>query len=168
MAAEKFLRIDDTTGLAIERSAIDASTGSADAGRLVATDINGLISPTFLPTDGSATLTATETLAAGDLISLWDNGGIKMRKATNTGHATRAQGFVNSGVASGATGVAILGDGINTGVSGLAVAGRYFLGTSGAVTTTPPTASGSIVQFVGTARASTELNVVLGDPLIRE
>ena len=165
--ADKFLKIG-ASGFSQEQEAITTSSGAADAGKIPALNSSGLIDPTMIGTSESLTMVASETLSAGDFVNFWnDSGTIKMRKATNTGIATQADGYVKAGVTSGASGTVNRDNGLLTGLSSLVVATRYFLGTAGAVTATIPTGSGSIVQFLGVAQTTTALLVDIEDPIER-
>lgn len=165
--ADKYLKLG-SSGFPQEQEAVTSSTGAGDSGKIVALDSNGQIDPSMLGTTESITMTASESLSAGDFVNFWDDSGtIKMRKATNTGIATQADGYVKSGVTSGASGTVYRDCGLLTGLSGLTVGARYFLGTSGAITTTLPTGSGSIVQYLGKAQTTSALFVDIEDPIIR-
>lgn len=165
--ADKYLKLG-SSGFSQEQEAITSSSGAADAGKIVALDSSGLIDPTMIGTSESLTMVASEALSAGDFVNFWnDSGTIKMRKATNTGIATQVDGYVKAGVSSGASGTVNRDNGLLTGLSGLTVGSRYFLGTSGGITTTIPTGSNSIVQFLGVAQTTTALLVDIEDPVIR-
>lgn len=165
--ADKYLKLG-SSGFSQEQEAITTSSGAADAGKIIATDSNGQIDPTLIGTSESLTMVASETLAAGDFVNFWnDSGTIKMRKATNTGIATQAHGYVKAVVTSGNSGTVYRDNGLLTGLSGLTVGSTYFLGTSGGTTTTLPTGSGSIVQCLGVAQTTTALLVDIEDPIIR-
>lgn len=165
--ADKYLRIG-ASGPNQEVEATVSSSGAADAGKIIALDSNGQIDPTMIGTSESLSMVASENLSAGDFVNFWnDTGTIKMRKATNTGIATRADGYVKAGVTSGNSGTVYRDNGLLTGLSSLTVGSRYFLGTSGAVTTTIPTGSASIVQPLGTAQTTTSLLVSIDEPTIR-
>lgn len=107
----------------------------------------------------TASLSATETLAAGDLVNVWGSGGAaKMRKANATDATKPATGFVLSAILSGASGVFHGGAQINTGVSGLTPGSVYYLDTAGGgVTAVAPSSSGNIIQEVGVALSATSL-----------
>lgn len=158
----------DSSGHRTEVAFKQTSAGAGDAGKGVALDSGGLISSTMLPTSGLTTLTAFETIAAGDMINLFNDAGtVKARKADNTNISKRADGFAPSGVTAAASGAFNVGNGANSGVTGLTVGAEYFLGVAGAVTPTPVTAAGTVLQRVGVARTATELDVLLDDCTIR-
>ena len=103
-------------------------------------------------------LPATEALAAGDFVNIYDNSGtISVRKANATDATKPANGFVKSAVASGAN-ATVYFEGINNALTGLTVGSQYFLSTTaGAITTTAPSTSGNIVQYIGTPHATTAI-----------
>lgn len=160
MSSNRFLSL--VSGVQTLLTAISSSAGAGDANKIPATDSSGRLDASFMPTGfgtDAVSLQASETLAAGDFINLHDSGGVRMRKA-DASNGRRADGFVLAGVTSGATGTAFL-EGINTSRTGLTVGARYFLGTTaGAITTTAPSASGQIVQEIGTAHSTTALQFV--------
>jgi hypothetical protein len=141
-----------------EVAANQVSAGAGDAGKLVALNASGQVDSTMLPGSGTITMTASEAIAAGALVNIFDVSGTgKVRNADNTSSAKKAHGFAPSAISSGATGPINIGSGVNSSVSALTDGAEYFLGTTGGVTTTAPTASGSLVQKVGVARSATEL-----------
>ena len=107
-------------------------------------------------------VTVTETIAAGAMINLWASTGLKVRNADNTDATKQADGFALTGAASGAITV-VIGSAPNTQQTSLTVGTRYFLGTAGAVTATAPTSSGDLVQSLGIAVTTTELQVIIGN-----
>ncbi|MGH7291080.1 MAG: hypothetical protein ACREJT_07725, partial [Myxococcota bacterium] len=92
-------------------------------------------------------------------VSVWnDSGTQKVRKADATAAGKEATGFVLAGAASGAN-ATVFFEGTNTQLSGLTPGARYYLDTTaGAVVDTPPTGSGNVVQFIGTAVSATEIS----------
>lgn len=167
MAGNKYLQIG-SSGRPQESESVNSSTGAGDANKIVALNASGQIDATMLPEIPTFTVTASENLSAGNLINLWDDTGtLKMRKADNTSTAKRADGYIESAVTSGNPGAPTVGGGLVSGLSGLTIGADYYLGTNGGVTTTIPTASGSIVQYVGRAKSATELVFVPGDTFER-
>ena len=168
MAGNKY--VSATTGGELQEVAsVQSSAGAGDAGKIVALNSAGQIDSTMLSTSGTITMTASESIAAGAMVNIYDSGGgvIKVRNADNTTSAKRAHGFSIGSIASSASGPISFGNGANTGVTGLTVGAEYFLGTTGGVTTTAPTSTGNIVQSVGVARTTTELEVLLKTVIIR-
>ncbi len=166
--ADKYLKLD-STGFSKEQEFLATSSGASDAGKGVALNGDGLIDPTMLGTTESLSMTASEDLSAGDFVNFWnDSGTLKVRKATNTGIATRADGYVKSSTTTGNAITVYRDNGTITTLSGLTIGSTYFLGTSGGVTTTVPTSSNAIVQSVGKARTTSELVVAISsEPIIR-
>lgn len=167
MAARKFLTI--IANAITLMSAKDTSAGAGDAGELVALDAAGKISSTMMPAGVGAdtcVCNASENLAAGDLVNLWDDSGtIKARKADATAAGKEADGFVTGAVTSGASATVTL-DGTVSGLTGLTVGAHYFLATTGgAITETAPTATGNVYQPIGKAKSATELIFERGQPI---
>ena len=163
MPADKYLFLD-TSGKPKERALTDASAGAGDAGKGVALATDGKLDPSLFPSNiGSPVYTyvASETLAAGDLVNLWNDGGtVKMRKADASVATKQAHGYVKSAVSSGASGSMYSEfGGVITGLTGLTGGNDYFLSSTvpGGVNTAVPSASGTLVQFIGVAKSATEL-----------
>ncbi len=167
--AWKILRL--IAGVLTEIEAITSSAGAGDAGKVPATDSTGRLDTTFLPVGIGAdtkALAASENLAAGDLVNIWnDSGTAKARKADASGGAgKRAHGFVLSAVTSGNTATVYM-EGTITGLTSLTRGATYFLsGTAGAATTTPPSTSTYIVQEIGTAVSDTEISFEPQQPIV--
>lgn len=158
-----------TTGLA-EENAVDESTGAGDAAKLVKTNAQGKVDESFLPTgvgDETFIAEASEALAAGDFINLFDDAGtLKMRKA-DASNGRRAHGFVRASVASAATGTAYGAGYINDQLSGLTLAATYYLATSAGTGATagPTSAASHIHQEIGVALTATALLFVPKQPI---
>lgn len=166
--AGKYLAIDNATGNTTESSGVTSSAGSGDASKIVLLNSSGLIDSTMLAAAISASAVASESIAAGALINLWSNAGVlNVRNADQTAIGKRAHGFAQAAISSAATGIVVLTDGVITGLSGLVVGTEYFLGTAGAVTATVPTGTGTVLQKVGVARSTTELEFELLAPIVR-
>lgn len=157
-------------GREILRTAAQASAGAVDANKIIQLDATGKLSSTFLPVGiGADTqmVEVSEALDAGDFVNIFDDGGtIKVRKADNS-NDRRADGFVLSAYAIAAT-AEVYFEGTNTALSGLTPGVRYYLGTAGDVTSTPPSASGTICQFIGKPTSATEMNVEMDDETVIE
>ena len=156
----KYLRLD--AGRIKELEAVDSSAGAADAGKITALDSTGRFDLTMMPVGigpDTKEVAASENLAAGDLVNIFDNGGsIAVRKADASSEGKEAIGFVLDAVTSGANALIYL-DGTVTGLSGLTPGARYYLdsATAGGITATALTTAGEISQYVGRAVAATEL-----------
>lgn len=155
--ADKFLTLN--AGQITEKEATVTSSGVADAGELVALDSTGKLDLSVMPPGigaDTSSIVASENLAAGDLVNLWNDGGtIKVRKA-DASNGRRADGFVLNAVSSAANALVYF-EGSNTASTGLTLGSTLYLSASsaGGVTATAPTTSGHIVQEVGRARLST-------------
>lgn len=101
---------------------------------------------------------ASENLAAGDGVNLFDDGGtIKARKWDATAAGKEADGFVKAAVTSGQSATVFFPGAINDQSSGLTAGEKQFMDTTaGGVTNTAPSTSGNIVQEVGKALSATE------------
>lgn len=137
------------------------SAGSGAAGKVVALDGSGRIDTTMMPVGVAAdvaVLPASETLSAGDFVSIWSDAGVtRVRKADASTAGKEADGFVLSGASSGAN-ATVYFEGSNTQLTGLTGGTRYYLATTpGAATTTPPTGAGAVVQYLGKAVGATEI-----------
>lgn len=158
MAGNKYLKI--SSGAIAEQAALQASAGAGDAGAIVALDATGRIDTSMMPTGigaDTATISASENLAAGDLVNVWNSAGAKVRKADATTAGKEAHGFVLSSVTSGNS-ATVYFEGTNTGVTGLTPGVQYLSTSAGLATSTPPSGSGNVVQRVGFATAAAALN----------
>ena len=166
MAAKKFLRL--VSGVLTEVFGVQSSAGAGNAGDLVSLDDSGRIDNSMMPVGigaDTASLTASEALAAGDYINVWDDSGTpKMRKADATTAGKEADGFVLAAVSSGVAGTAYF-EGTNTQVSGQTAGSVYLQTTAGAGSSTVPSASGNVVQRLGTAVGATAVNFERGTPV---
>lgn len=167
MAAPRFLQ--RILGVATDvAAAVVGGTGSANM--LVGTNNAGTIDPTFFPAGiggDVTTLPASEAIAAGAPVNVWNNGGAANVRNADSGTASAgkaADGFVNAAVSSGAN-ATVYTSGQNTGLTGLTPGALYYLGASGAVTTTPPSTSGTTVQQLGRAYSATVLDMQIKAPI---
>src|SRR3954467_543939 len=155
MAGDKFLY--NNAGTITEKVSNQASAGAGDAGKIVALDSTGRIDNTMMPVGigaDTAVITASEALAAGDLVNIWNSTGAKVRKADATTAGKEAHGFVLAAVSSSAT-ATVYFEGTDTGVSGRTAGVQYLSTTAGISSSTPPSGSGNVVQRVGFATAAT-------------
>jgi hypothetical protein len=145
------------------------SAGAGDSGKVVALDGSGKIDITVLPVGvgaDTAIVSASENLAAGDFVSIWNNSGAKVRKADATISGKEAHGFVLSAVTSG-NNATVYFEGSNTGVTGQ-TPGKVFLSTTaGVATSTAPSATGNAVQVIGLATSATSINFQFQPPIIK-
>ena len=158
MAGNKYLK--NNSGTPTEEAAIQSSAGATDAGKIVALDAAGKLDNSMMPVGIGAdtqSVTASEDLAAGDFVNVYNSSGAKCRKADASTAGKEASGFVLAGVTSGNS-ATIYFEGTNTQVTGM-TPGTVFLSTTpGIATSTAPSASGNVVQRIGFATSATTIN----------
>lgn len=167
MAAKKFLRL--IGGVITEVFGIQTSAGAANAGDIPVLDDTGRIDNSMMPVGigaDTAVIDASEGLAAGDWINVWDDTGTaKVRKADATTAGKEANGFVLSAVTIGSP-ATVYFEGTNTQVSGQTPGPVYLQTTAGTGGATAPSASGNLVQQVGVALSATSVNFERGTPVV--
>ena len=165
MAAKKFLRL--VNGVLTEIFGVQTSGGAGNAGDLVSLDDSGRIDGSMMPVGigaDTATISASETLAAGDWVNVWNNSGAKVRKADATTAGKEAHGFVLSAVTSGNP-ATVYFEGTNTQVTGQTPGPVYLQTTAGAGGATVPSASGNVVQRLGVAVSATAVSFEAQPPV---
>lgn len=149
-------------------NSVASSAGAGDSGKLAALDGSGRLDATMMPVGVGAdvaTITASEDLAAGDFVNIWDNSGAKARKADATTTGKFAHGFVLSSVTSGNP-ATVYFEGSNTGVTGQTPGPVFLSTTAGIATSTAPSSSGNVVQRIGVATAAASINFESNVPLV--
>lgn len=164
MAGNKYL--SNVGGFPTEILSVQSSTGATDAGKIIALNSAGTLDVSMLPTGigpDTSTLTASEALAAGAWVNVYSNAGaFAVRNAdASGGTAKMAHGFVLAAVASGAA-ATVYFEGANTQVTGMTPGNVWLTATPGVGSATAPTASGNIVQPLGTAVSATNINAEIG------
>ena len=166
MAAKKFLRL--IGGVITEVFGVQTSAGAGNAGDIVALDDTGRLDNSMMPVGigaDTATITASETLAAGNWVNVWNDASTaKVRKADATTAGKEVHGFVLSAVTSGNP-ATVYFEGTNTQVTGQTPGPVYLQTTAGAGGTTIPSASGNVVQQVGVALSATSVNFERSAPV---
>lgn len=165
MAAKKFLRL--VAGVLTEVFGVQSSAGAANAGDIVALDDTGRIDNSMMPPGIGAdtkAITASEALAAGDWVNVWNSTGAKVRKADATVAGKEADGFVLAAVSNGAV-ATVYFEGTNNQVTGQTPGAVFLQITAGAGGATVPSASGNVVQRLGVAVSATEVNFERGAPV---
>jgi hypothetical protein len=160
MAAKKYLAW--VAGTIKRATAIVVSAGAANDGDLVALDAAGKLDASVMPAGfGQTTIaaTASEALAANDLVNLWNDGGtLKVRKADATTVGKEVHGFVTAGVANAATATVYAPGNVMVGLSGLTPGARQYLATvAGTRTEASPSATGNVSQCIGIAAGATSI-----------
>ena len=167
MAAKKFLRY--VNNIITEVFGVQTSAGAANAGDIVALDDTGRIDNSMMPVGigaDTAVIDASEGLAAGDWVNIWDDAGTaKVRKADATAAGKEVHGFVLASVSSGNP-ATVYFEGTNTQVTGQTPGPVWLQTTAGAGGATAPSASGNLVQQVGVALSATSVNFERGMPVV--
>lgn len=115
----------------------------------------------------TATITASENLAAGDFVNIWnDTGTAKARKADATTAGKEAHGFVLATVTSGAAATVSFA-GRNTAVTGQTPGDVWLATTAGLASGTAPSGTGNVVQQLGVAISATSINFEIGQPIYK-
>ena len=187
--------IKNNAGTLTEETTLITSSGAADANKVVALNASGILDDTILnatvtsspnkmpkldaagkldssvmPTGigaDTAVIVASEALADGDLVNIWNNAGTaNVRKADANSAGKEAHGFVLAAVASAAS-ATVYFEGPNSHCTGL-TPGVQFLSsaTPGKTGTAAPTGTGKIVQKCGIAINATTINFESGDPIV--
>lgn len=168
---QKFIKL--ASGRLVEETieSVSATAGAGDADKLVRLATDGKIDPSMMPTGLGAdvmTIVASENLAAGDFVNIWNNTGVaNARKADASSSGKEADGFVLDAVNSGQN-ASVYFEGRNTALTGLTIGSRYYLSAAaaGAITSTPPSAASQVVQFMGRASSATSLAFEATDGVI--
>lgn len=101
---------------------------------------------------------ASENLAAGAIVNVWNSGGARIRNANATDGTKPAHGFVLAAVTSGNVGIFYGTGQIDNQRSGMTPGTTYFLDTTnGNINAVAPSASGNFVQALGVALSATQL-----------
>jgi hypothetical protein len=159
MAANKYVAL--ITGKLQEVFATIISAGVANANQIPALDATGHLDSSVMPVGIAPEViivTTSEALAAGAFVNIFNNAGaLNARNADNTTNAKPAHGFVLTAFLISTSATVYTLAQRNTQLSSLTIGSDYFLGTVGGVTTTPPSTTGNIVQFLGRADSTTSL-----------
>jgi hypothetical protein len=157
--ANKYLAM--VAGLITEIAGLVTSAGAGDAGKIVALDSSGKLDTSLMPTGvgaDTAAIATSESLAAGDLVNVFNSTGAKVRKADSSVSGKEAHGFVLA-VFTHPTTATVYFEGSNTQVTGLTPGVQYLdPANPGKSTNTAPTTAGQVVQRVGFATAAAVLN----------
>ena len=166
MAGNKYLK-KGTSGFPTEEASVQSSAGAGDAGKIVALNSSGLIDDTMLNVGNpSQSMTAGESLTAGDFVYINTSDSNKIYKADADAVGKKAIGYVSASASTDAA-VTVYFEGINTNLSGLTVGSDYFLSaTAGGVTATQPSTAGQIVQYIGTAITTTAIHFKFSQPIV--
>lgn len=167
MAGDKYLY--NNAGTVTEKAAIQTSVGAGDAGKIPAVDSSGRLDASFMPVGigaDTAAVTASEALAAGDYVNVYNSSGAKCRKADASTAGKEAHGFVLAAVNQSAS-ATVYFEGTNTQVTGQTPGVVYLSATTpGLGTATAPSGAGNVVQRIGFATGSTAVNFQSMTPVV--
>lgn len=160
--------IANIAGALTEVAGLAASAGAGDAGKIPQLDSTGRLDTSMMPVGlgaDTASITASEALAAGDWVNIWNSAGARVRKADASTAGKEAHGFVLSAVSNGAA-ATVYFEGTNTQVTGQ-TAGVVYLSaaTAGLGTATAPSSAGNVVQRIGFATSATTVNFQSQPPI---
>ena len=175
--------------------ALVTSTGAADAGKIVATNVDGILDDTVVNTtttggapnagkrvqlNGSGVLDIsmlpsgvgdeTEVFPASEALSAGDavnkwNDAGTVKVRKADTNGKPADGYVKAAVVSGAN-ATVYSDGLNDAVTGLTIGTVYLSATPWGYSSTPPAdASGLVLQELGFANSATAVKFVRGIPV---
>lgn len=163
-------------GLPTEVESPVTSAGAGDAGKIPALDGTGRFDNSFLPVGIGAdtvVVTASEALAAGDFVNIYNNAGTPNCRKADASAASAgkmAHGFVLAAVSSSASATVYL-EGTNTQRTGLTPGTTYVLSNAspGGVLAlaSAPTTAGHILQVLGVATSATAISFEADTPLVR-
>lgn len=128
----------------------------AEGARIVEVHTSGIQAPSTTRTS----VTATETIAAASFVNFVNEAGaLKAQLADATDGTKPCDGYATAAIADAAAGTVIVGRGqVLTGLTGLTIGADYYLSeTAGAITSTPPSTVGNLVQYIGKALSATTL-----------
>lgn len=172
--AQKPLQL--VNGRLTEVEATQVSVGAADADKIPALDSTGRLDESLLPTGIGADVTvatASENLAAGDYVNIYNNAGVANARKADASVASAgkiADGFVLDNVTSGQP-ATVYHTGSNTALTGLTIGTTYVLSHTtpgGVVELASGTATaGHSLQVVGRAMAAGTIDTSIGEPVIR-
>jgi len=159
--------VDYIGGVLTQVKALVTSTGVADANKVVATGADGKLDESLMPASLTLqvkVLPATEDIAAGDFVNVFDDAGTVSVRLADASAERPADGYVKAGALTGANATVYL-EGVNNQLTGLAP-GQVWLGDAGQVTqTAPASGGGGLAQIVGQAIAATELDFEKAQPI---
>ena len=165
MAGQKILT--HNAGRLVEVETVQTG-GAGSEDKVPSLDASGRIAVSMLPTGigaDTATIQASENLAAGDLVNVHNSGGARVRKADAAASGKEAHGFVLAAVTSGQPAIVYF-EGTNAQVSGLTPGVQYLSTTPGLSTHVPPSGAGNVVQRVGLAVDAAILNFDNSTPIV--
>ena len=148
-----------------------ASTGVAEAGKIVALDGSGKLDLSVLPSGVGPLVilvVASEAISAGKYVNIWDNVGTANVRLADSTNDRPAHGFVKDAVLIAGTATVYLRTGVNDDLTGLTPGARVYLDAAGGVQLTAPSIAGGDVihQFLGIAQTASVQVVDIEDEIV--
>ena len=165
---DKVRVVDSITGA---KKLVDCTTsrsGSSDSGKFVQLDSNGYIDPSFIEVSANIVLTnivCASAVAVGNWVYM-DASEVAQQADNGSAATSNVLGVCTSKQSATECTVRVLGITADL-FAGLDVTKEYFLGTSGGITTTPPTATGTVMLKIGQPFSATKMFVQKGQRVIR-
>ncbi|HRO02417.1 MAG TPA: hypothetical protein PLS69_02280 [Terricaulis sp.] len=153
-AAPKYIK--NVAGQLTEESGVTTAT----ANRIPALDDNGRLNANMMPTGigaDIAVIEASESLAAGDWVNVYNDSGAKVRKADATTSGKEAHGFVLEAVSAEAN-ADVYFEGTNDQVTSQTPGDVFLSTTPGLGAAAAPSGAGNVVQKIGVAVSATAVN----------
>ena len=144
-------------GNSISRIVATITGGSASAYAIPCLNALGVLDVSVMPTGIDAdvfTALAGSALSANQAVCVINASGAASIVPADASNGRAAWGFVTSAVGSGAT-ATVCKYGTIAGQTGLTIGGIVYLGTAGALTQSPASTTGYILQAVGIASSAT-------------
>ena len=138
-------------------------TGPGTQGQGVGLNSAGVVDSTLMPAGyGPTTITviASESMAAGAVVNLWNNSGVlNVQNANATDNTKPYHGFVLSSYAPTASAQVYLPGSVISGLSGLTIGADYYLSTTDGQVASDVSgySGGNIRQYVGVAISATQI-----------
>lgn len=164
---QKFLK-PHPTGRGMQEVAAATTGGAPDANQIPELDANGRLPSAMMPTGigaDTATIVASENIAAGGAVNIYDNGGTISIRNADRSSGKPAHGFIREAVNSAANGEVYF-EGNNDGVTGLTPGQDYWLGLNGAYAASPTNTATEVRQYLGVATSATSLNWEAEQPIV--
>ena len=145
--------------------ALAISTGSGDAGKIIALGADGRLDNSLMPVGiGTSTISAvaSEAVGAGKFVNYHAVGGALNVRLADNSNGRHADGYVKDSVTASGVATVYPLDGVNSSLTGLVVGSRYYLGTAGGVIAAPLVETdvaniNKVSQCLGVAQSTTEL-----------
>lgn len=167
MAVPRFIQ-GSLSGPGLVEGVTVAAGGVLNAEKIPSLDVNGLLAVSMMPVGvivNTQTLIASESLAIGNLVNVWNNAGTGSVRKADAATNRPANGFVLAAYSAAASALVYF-NGSDNQLTGMTPGTTQYLGAAGATVSTMPTTAGYTLQSVGTAASATTMNFEAGTPTI--